>query len=337
MSTPLLAYSRRGSGERLLLLHGLGTTRADFDSLLDGLGDFDVISMDLPGHGGSDMIDEMPTVAALTDAVCADLDAHGLDRVHVLGNSLGGRVAIELGRRQRTRSIVAISQSGMGAPFERLHQGTLMAAARFFNQLLRPWIEALSTTPAGRSVLLAGLRASPWSASPAEAAAVKGGFAEQTGFWSTLWYGIMIDLPTGLDSIDCPVIVAQGSLDVVGSGQTPRYAPLIRDARFVLLPLAGHAPQSDCPGQIVETVREVAGMAARAGWGDQGRDGAPGGGIGRTDGRWPSRGGLTPTRWGTSSLGSGRAHVASWRRSALCPRRHRRSLPAPASAEAESG
>jgi hypothetical protein len=50
----------------------------------------------------------------------------------------------------------------------------------------------------------------------------EGGFAEQTGFWATLWNAIMIDVPTGLDRIDCPVIVAQGAFDVIGSGQTPR-------------------------------------------------------------------------------------------------------------------
>ena len=37
---------------------------------------------------------------------------------------------------------------------------------------------------------------------------MKHGFADQTGFWSTLWNAIMLDVPTGLDRIDCPVIVA---------------------------------------------------------------------------------------------------------------------------------
>src|SRR5690349_15037731 len=97
VNTPLLGYDRAGSGEPLLLLHGFGTTRADFAALLPELAeDFDVLSVDLPGHGTSPMIDGTPSVAALTDAVINDLDAHGLDRVHVLGNSLGGRVAIEL-------------------------------------------------------------------------------------------------------------------------------------------------------------------------------------------------------------------------------------------------
>lgn len=259
VNTPILGYDRAGSGEPLLLLHGFGTNRADFAGLGPELAlDFDVLSMDLPGHGTSPMIDRTPSVAALTDAVAGDLDAHGLDRVHVLGNSLGGRVAIELARRRRARSVVSISPSGLGAPLERAHQGTLMVISRVLNQARRPWIDGLSRTPAGRSVLLAGMRALPWQATPAEARAVKGGFADQAGFWSTLWNAIIIDVPTGLGDIDCPVIVAQGAFDVIGSGQTPRYAPLIRDARFVLFPVAGHAPQSDTPLTIIDLVRRAA-------------------------------------------------------------------------------
>lgn len=242
-----------------MLLHGFGTTRADFAALLPELAeDFDVLSVDLPGHGTSPMIDGTPSVAALTDAVINDLDAHGLGRVHVLGNSLGGRVAIELAHRQRALSVVSISPSGLGAPVERAHQGTLMVISRLLNQARRPWIDELSRTPPGRSVLLAGMRALPWRATAAEALAVKDGFADQSGFWSTLWHAIMVDVPTGLGDIDCPVIVAQGAFDIVGAGQTPRYTPLIRNARFVLLPIAGHAPQSDTPQTIVGLVRRAA-------------------------------------------------------------------------------
>jgi pimeloyl-ACP methyl ester carboxylesterase len=263
VNTPFLGYDRAGSGEPLLLLHGFGTTRRDFAALAPELAqDFDVVSMNLPGHGTSPMIAGVPSVAALTDAVAADLDAHGLGRVHVLGNSLGGRVAIELARRGRTRSVVSISPSGLGLPAERAHQGTLMVISRLLNQTRRPWIDELSRTPAGRSMLLAGMRALPWQATPSEARAVRGGFAEQSGFWSTLWHAIMIDVPTGLGDIDCPVIVAQGAFDLVGSGQTPRYTPLIRDARFVLLPVAGHAPQSDTPQTIIDLVRRAADRAS---------------------------------------------------------------------------
>ncbi len=160
--------------------------------------------------------------------------------------------------RHRALSVVSISPCGLGAPLERAHQGTLMITARMINRVRYPWLEELARTPAGRSLLVAGMRAMPWQASPAEALTMKGGFADQTGFWSTLWNAIMLDVPTGLDRVDCPVIVAQGAMDVIGSGQTPRFTPLIPGARFTLLPASGHAPQSDAPQTIIDLVRTAA-------------------------------------------------------------------------------
>jgi pimeloyl-ACP methyl ester carboxylesterase len=254
----LLASDRAGHGEPLLLLHGIGSTRDDFSALLPRLAEhFDVLSVDLPGHGDSPVGVWPPTVAALTDAVEADLDARGLGRVHVLGNSLGARIGIELAARHRARSVVALSPSGLGLPAERVHQGVLMATARTLLRTLRPVLEGLASTPAGRTALLAGMRARPWEASRSEALAMRGGFADATGFWSMLWWAVLQDVPTDLHRVDCPVMLAQGALDVVGAGQTPRYLALIPGSRFRLLPGAGHAPQSDAADAILALVRET--------------------------------------------------------------------------------
>jgi pimeloyl-ACP methyl ester carboxylesterase len=254
----LLASDRAGHGEPLLLLHGIGSTRDDFSALLPRLAEhFDVLSVDLPGHGESPVGTWPPTVAALTDAVEADLDARGLERVHVLGNSLGARIGIELAVRHRTRSVVALSPSGLGLPTERVHQGILMATARTLTRTLRPLLGTLASTPAGRTSLLAGMRARPWEASEREALAMRGGFADSTGFWSMLWWAVLQDVPSGLHRVDSPVMLAQGAVDVVGAGQTPRYLALIPGSRFQLLPGAGHAPQSDASDAIIALVRET--------------------------------------------------------------------------------
>jgi len=254
----LLASDRAGHGEPLLLLHGIGSTRDDFSALLPRLAEhFDVLSVDLPGHGDSPGGVWPPTVAALTDAVEADLDARGLERVHVLGNSLGARIGIELAARHRARSVVALSPSGLGLPAERVHQGVLMATSRTLLRTLRPVLEGLASTPAGRTALLAGMRARPWEASRSEALAMRGGFADATDFWSMLWWAVLQDVPTDLHRVDCPVMLAQGALDVVGAGQTPRYLALIPGSRFRLLPGAGHAPQSDAADAILALVRET--------------------------------------------------------------------------------
>jgi pimeloyl-ACP methyl ester carboxylesterase len=258
----LLASDRAGHGEPLLLLHGIGSTRDDFSALFPRLAEhYDVLSVDLPGHGGSPIGTVgtwPPTVAALTDAVEADLDARGLERVHVLGNSLGARIGIELAVRHRARSVVALSPSGLGLPAERVHQGILMATARTLTRTLRPLLGGLASTPAGRTALLTGMRARPWEASETEALAMRGGFADSTGFWSMLWWAVLQDVPTGLHRVDCPVMLAQGAADVVGAGQTPRYLALIPGSRFELLPGAGHAPQSDAADAILALVRETA-------------------------------------------------------------------------------
>jgi pimeloyl-ACP methyl ester carboxylesterase len=260
--TPQLFWDCAGSGEPLLLLHGIGSTHDDFAALRPRLDtEYRVLAPDLPGHGRSGALSRRPTVAAITDAIAADLDELGVGRVHVLGNSIGARVALELAARGRARSVVAISPSGLNTPGERLHQGLLMSGNRLALRTLRPLVPLAARTALGRSVLLAGLRSTPWRASETEAHALRAGFGDADAYWQMLWWGILTDFPTGLDRIDCPVVLAQGTLDLVAVGQTPRYLAAVPAARFVPLYGAGHAPQSDTPGVILRLVDECTAAA----------------------------------------------------------------------------
>jgi pimeloyl-ACP methyl ester carboxylesterase len=95
-----------GSGTPLVMLHGLGATKAEFLPSVPALAPsgFRTIAIDLPGFGDSDK----PFPAAY-DArffarwVAATLDSLGLDRTHLLGHSMGGRVALEVGMRHADR------------------------------------------------------------------------------------------------------------------------------------------------------------------------------------------------------------------------------------------
>jgi pimeloyl-ACP methyl ester carboxylesterase len=261
--TAPLSCTRFGNGEPLLLLHGWGSSGRDFTAVLPELSErFDVLNVELPGSGRSRHLDERPTVAAITDAVERTLDAVDVGSVHVLGNSLGARVGLELARRGRTRSLVAIAPSGLNVLPERIGHGAGMALARVVGRTASPLFEPLSRSAVGRTALLATLKARPWSTSPEEAIGAREGFADSRDFWRTLLWALLLDVPFGMDRIDCPVLLVQGAADWIASGQTVRYLPFVPRSRFRPLLAAGHAPQSDRPGTIVRLVEETARRAA---------------------------------------------------------------------------
>ena len=262
MTATVLAWERAGAGAPLVLLHGIGTTRDDFAPVRARLAArYEVLTVDLPGHGQSPSLRTRPTVSALADAVGADLDVLGRLRVHLLGNSLGARIALELARRKRALSVVAIAPSGLNLPLERAYQGLLMAATRTVMRTIRPVISPLARQRWGRLPLLATLRARPWDASEAEARAIRPGFAEARRFWATLWWAVLADVPTGHGEIDCPVLLAQGTADWIASGQTPRFLLAVPGSQFRPLSGGGHAPQSDMPAMIVRLVHEATGRS----------------------------------------------------------------------------
>jgi pimeloyl-ACP methyl ester carboxylesterase len=95
-----------GTGpETILCLHGLGGTKASFLPTVHALADdHRVIAIDLPGFGESDKPIGAPYDAPwFARSAFAAMDALGLERAHVAGNSMGGRVAIEAGLMDRER------------------------------------------------------------------------------------------------------------------------------------------------------------------------------------------------------------------------------------------
>ena len=260
-----LSLSRSGKGDPLLLLHGWGSSRRDFTAVLPARAErFDVLNVDLPGAGRSRHLDRRPTVAAITDAVERTLDAEGVGRVHVLGNSLGARVALELARRGRARSVVSIAPSGMNIAPERLFQGAGMAVARLVGRTAAPLIGPMSRSTLGRTALLFPLKTRPWSTSREEAIGAREGFADSRDWWRTLFWALLLDVPRGLGHIDCPVLLVQGTADWIAMGQTVRYLPFVPRSRFRPLLAAGHAPQSDRPETIVRLVERTAALAAES-------------------------------------------------------------------------
>jgi pimeloyl-ACP methyl ester carboxylesterase len=94
-----LSTLEAGSGAPIVAVHGLGATKGSFLPTVAALGKgFRVIAVDLPGFGDSDKpIGASYDAGFFARTVVDLLDALELDRAHLIGNSLGGRVALEVG------------------------------------------------------------------------------------------------------------------------------------------------------------------------------------------------------------------------------------------------
>ncbi len=109
-----ISISEAGSGPAALMIHGLGATKVSFLPTLAALAPngHRAIAVDLPGFGDSDK-PVMGTYNArfFAQSMTALLDALELDRVDVIGNSMGGRVALELGLTapERVRRLVMLA------------------------------------------------------------------------------------------------------------------------------------------------------------------------------------------------------------------------------------
>lgn len=254
-----VAYERTGSGEPLLLLHGIGHHLRAWDPVTRILAaEREVIAVDLPGFGASpglpdDTSYDLATVGPVLGAFCAEL---GLDRTHVAGNSLGGLLALELGRTELVRSVTALSPAGFWTEAERRYAfGTLRAMRRSALALPLPAIERLSRSAAGRTALTSTIYARPGRRSPdavvAETLALRGA----TGFHRTLDAGRGT---FGDDVKGLPVTVAWGARDrILLRRQGVRAKRVIPDARLVRLPGCGHVPMNDDPALVARVILDT--------------------------------------------------------------------------------
>ena len=109
------AHFRAGSGSTLVLLHGMSMSWRIWEPALPLLvSGHHVFAPTLAGHrGGPDLLGASPLgVTAVVDTLCDQLDRAGIGTAHMVGNSLGGWVALEMARRGRARSVTAISPAG---------------------------------------------------------------------------------------------------------------------------------------------------------------------------------------------------------------------------------
>jgi pimeloyl-ACP methyl ester carboxylesterase len=259
-----LNHHRGGSGDPLVLLHGIGARWEMWTPVLGALQDrYDVLAPDLPGFGASPMPapGTPPGIDSLCDLLLEWLADQGVaaGSFHVAGNSMGGEMALELGRRGAARTACALSPAGFASPAETIYaKGTLRVALASARRLA-PRADRLLARPRARKLMLNTFFARPELIPPAVAAADMRAMAGAPWFDDTLPTITPFDAP---DGIAVPTTIAWGAKDrLLLPRQAERARAMLPSATIVMLPGCGHVPTWDDPALVTRVLLEAAAAA----------------------------------------------------------------------------
>ncbi|MGI5127253.1 alpha/beta fold hydrolase [Pseudonocardia sp. CA-107938] len=253
-----LAFERRGRGFAVVLLHGVGHDRTGWDPVVEYLeADHEVVAVDLPGHGDSPLGDSSGPlgVVELTDRVQQFLDDTGLECPTVVGNSLGGAIALELAARGRAGKVVALAPIGFWSRFEVGYAVAVLRASRALAALLAPVRSALLGWTPARAALLGIYCAHPGRMSSALALRTVAGFVAAEGLPAILPHSRRYRFERAGDLSRVPVTIAWGDRDrLLIGGQARRARAALPAARHVRLAGCGHVPMFDDPRLVAEVI-----------------------------------------------------------------------------------
>lgn len=249
-----------GDREPLLLIHGLGGTRTVWEPVIPLLEPKrEPIAIDMPGFGEAEPLPEgvEPSAANLARAVHERCAARGIERPHVAGNSLGGWVALEMGRNGWAVSVTVLSPAGLwsqplGEPAGGGARMLLRGSA--WVKLARPLMAPAFQLPATRRLAFRAIAAHPERIPPAAARQLVLGWLDGTGYDAAnrAMRSHVFD-PSGYPP-EVPVTIAWCERDrLVGPPRPERRPP---GARFVVLPGVGHTPTWDDPELVARTLLE---------------------------------------------------------------------------------
>jgi pimeloyl-ACP methyl ester carboxylesterase len=252
---------RAGSGEPLVLLHGVWESWHSWCPVLDRLAaEREVLAPTLPDHLGSPPLEAgvAPTVEAWVDAVEADLDAAGFERPDVAGNSLGGWLALELAKRGRARTVVGLAPSGLFT-----HDEWRAFAKKFRRdhrtvRMLLPLARRLVRIRLGRRLLLADACVDPARIPPVEAERLVAEFAH-CDVAAYLAANTRADGTSaridGLEQVRCPVLILRPSGDrVLSREHAERFLAELPNADLRELTGCGHTAMFDDPELVASEI-----------------------------------------------------------------------------------
>jgi pimeloyl-ACP methyl ester carboxylesterase len=282
------ALYRAGAGEPLVLLHGFTGTWHHWRPVLGELAArYEVIAPTLAGHEGGPPFDVSGplTFAAGADHLERHLDELGIGRAHVVGNSLGGALALELAKRGRALTVVALAPAGGWSDGD----GEAQRLARFFARRLRitrlgaSRMRTVMRRPSSRRIALREMMRHGELVAPADAVdlalaplgcSIAGRALEALRADRGMTVG-------ELDRIACPVLLASPELDRIlpAERHAPRFRREIPGVQSRTLPDCGHVPMWDDTHLIVQTIVEFVDRHVAAGEGPAGAAGGDGSAV----------------------------------------------------------
>jgi pimeloyl-ACP methyl ester carboxylesterase len=256
-------YVRSGAGPTLVLLHGFGSSIYTWKDVLDLLSrDHDVIALDFPGFGGSDRPADLHW-RSYPRVVRALVDALGIERFSVAGNSMGGAVAVLVASAggDRVDALVLIDSAGYNfAPAERPF------ALRLLGSPVGPVADLL---PVRRLVTRAALRQVFFDASKVGPERVEayaapffrpGALSSARSLLASIDGGGAADFDAAVAALRARTLIVWGREDAwVPLAHAERFAAAIPGARKVVLERCGHLPQEERPAETAAVIREFLG------------------------------------------------------------------------------
>jgi pimeloyl-ACP methyl ester carboxylesterase len=259
MSSIFTPAHRGGSGSPLVCLHGFTDTWRTWDLVLGELErHHEVLAPTLLGHAGGPPLPGELNEGSIVEAVEGAMDEAGFESAHIVGNSLGGYVALQLAARGRARSVVAFAPAGGWAEGDDSLRKTLRFFTLMHDQVVAaaPHAEALVASEEGRRRATQFITTN-FEHIPAELLAhqIVGGAKCQA--LPMIEYARRAGYPLVAERIDCPVRIVWGTEDKLL--EWPSAAARFRDewlthADWVELEGVGHCPQLDVPleaGQLI--------------------------------------------------------------------------------------
>jgi pimeloyl-ACP methyl ester carboxylesterase len=252
--------------DQVICLHGLGSNKASFFETVSALTpDHTVHAIDLPGFGGSSKSARAPYDAPyFARAVRGYMDAMGLDRAHLVGNSMGGRIALEAALADPDRALT-ISLLSPALAFRKRRELVPLV------KLVRPELAAIPHPIREARVrgFFWGLFARPERLDPAAADVAADEFCRtyrsrsaRIAFFAAL-RNIYLDAPHGrhglwtrLAELRPPAMFVWGDSDrLVPVGFSRHVADALPSAHQVVLPECGHVPQVELADRTNALIR----------------------------------------------------------------------------------